>query len=625
MGFDLLALGAQGVLTAQRQLNTTGHNISNVNTEGYSRQSVEQRANDTAYWSANQWGQGVHAASVRRNYDKFAANEFSISTSALSHATTRNSQLTMLDDMMSHSAKKIPENMNEFYGAVKGLTDSPSDMGARKVVLEKSRLVAAGLNDMNTILQAQEMDTSVEIDATLTRMNDIGAEIVDVHKALLKSQAVDNDLLDRHQSLINELSEFTQVSVNQRDDGLYNVIIGSGHTLVSGLHSSELKTVPGDPDHQKRRLALVEGKSLKAIDNDDIRGRLGAMFEYRDNTLGQVRDELGRLAAGFSMSLNDMQSQGFDLSGAIGEKIFTDFNDDRISRDRVIKGSNSTADIKVTLENLSALKIGDYHLKYDGSQYTLVDPEKNMVNVTPTGTPPAFEYDGLKIQVDAGLAAGERVIIRPLRQAAGQIGVIMEDPAKIAAQSYVSSKSNVTGQGDVKILTQGAQQEFQVAISPDATQFAVLDMKGNILVAPQAYPPTGSVNVNGTVFELSDGAAPEDVFAISLQPADGENGNLIRMQKLQTQKLMDGGRSSLIDVYEGLNTDIGVQKASFARLEDVSRVEHDAAAGRVAEISGVNLDEEAANMMKFQQAYMASSRIMTAANETFETLLSATR
>ncbi|WP_394210741.1 flagellar hook-associated protein FlgK [Enterovibrio calviensis] len=625
MGFDLLTLGSQGVLTAQRQLNTTGHNISNVNTEGYSRQSVEQHANDSAYWSANQWGTGVHAAAVRRNYDKFAVNEFNITTSSLAHAATRNGQLTMLDDMMSHSAKKIPENMNEFYGAVKGLTDSPSDMGARKVVLEKSRLVAAGLNDINNALQSQEMDTSVEIDATLTRMNDIGREIVDIHKAIVKSQTVDNDLLDRHQRLINELSEFTQVSVNQRDDGLYNVIIGSGHTLVSGLHSSELQTVPGVPDHQKRRLALVEGKALKPIDNGDIRGKLGAMFEYRDKTLGQARDELGRLAAGFAMSINDLQSQGYDLSGAVGENIFVDFNSDNIARDRVIKSPESTADMKVYIDDLTKLKIGDYQLKYDGSQYTVVDPEKSMISVTPTGTPPSISVDGLKIQLDVGLSAGERVVIRPVRQAAGQIGVTMEDPAKIAAQSYVSSKSVITGQGDLTVLQSGAQQEFQVAISPDASQFAVLDMKGNILLAPQAYPPASPINVNGTVFELSEGAAPEDVFSVSLIAADGENGNLIRMQKLQTQKVMDGGRSSLIDVYEGLNTDLGVQKASFARLEDISRVEHDAAAGRVAEISGVNLDEEAANMMKFQHAYMASSRIMTAANETFETLLNATR
>lgn len=625
MGFDLLTLGSQGVLTAQRQLNTTGHNISNVNTKGYSRQSVEQQTNDSAYWSANQWGQGVHAAAVRRSYDKFAANDLTIATTSLSHASTRNAQLTLLDDIMSHSAKQIPNNMNEFYGAVKALADSPSDMGSRRVVLEKTRLVAASLNDINTVLQTQETDTSLEIDTTLKRMNAIGRELINVQKGLVKSQAVDNDLLDRQQQLINELSEFTQVSVNQREDGLINVIIGSGHTLVSGLHSSELRTVPGVPDHQKRRLAMVEGKSLKPIDHADIRGKLGAMFEYRDNTLGKVRDELGRIAVGFSMSINSLQSQGFDLDGNVGKKMLIDFNSDSMASDRVIASPTSTADIKVYIDSLSQLKIGDYQLKYDGSKYTIVDPDKNVVAVSATGTPPSIKYAGLKIQIDSPLSAGERVVIRPVRQAAGQITVLMEEPAQIAAQSFISSDSDITGEGRLTILQQGAQKEFQVVISPDASQFAVLDMKGDILVAPQTYPPVSAINVNGTVIELTAGASPEDIFSVSLIPADGDNGNLIRMQKLQSVKIMDDGRSSLVDVYEELNTDMGVQKASFSQLEQVGRIEHDAASGRVAEISGVNLDEEAANMMKFQQAYMASSRIMTAANETFETLLNATR
>ncbi len=127
------------------------------------------------------------------------------------------------------------------------------------------------------------------------------------------------------------------------------------------------------------------------------------------------------------------------------------------------------------------------------------------------------------------------------------------------------------------------------------------------------------------MIDLNDKAVPDDVLAVSLIPADGDNSNLIRMQELQTQKLMDNGRSTVLDVYEGLSTDLGVQKASYERLQDVSMVEHDAAEGRVAQVSGVNLDEEAANMMKFQRAYMAASRIMTAANETFDSLLNATR
>jgi flagellar hook-associated protein 1 FlgK len=625
MGFDLLSLGSQGVLTAQRQLNTTGHNISNVNTEGYSRQSVEQQVNEPHYWGGNNYGDGVHAAAVRRNYDKFAVNELNIATSNLEHAAARNDQLGRLDDMMAHSARKIPDNMNEFFGAVKGLTDSPSDMGARKVVLEKARMVSAGLNDVYGVLQQQSIDTSSQIDATVKRMNDIGREIVDIHKAILKTPGEPNDLLDRHDKLIRELAEYTQVSVNAREDGLFNVIIGSGHMLVSGMNSSELTTLPGKPDHQERQLALVEGKSVKAISNRDIRGKLGALFEYRDQTLGQARDELGRMAIGFSQALNDLQGQGFDLNGEVGKSILTDFNDDRIAASRVIKSGDSTADLKVYIDDLQKLKIGDYQLKFDGAQYTLTSPDGQQSTVTPSGTPPSFNVDGMRVQIDANLAPNERVFLRPARAAAGQIRMVMDDPAGIAAQSYVSASSISHGEGDVRVLQSGAQKEFQVRISPDGSQFAVTDTDGQVLLAPQAYPPTGPINVNGTLIEINDKAAPDDILAISLIPADGDNSNLIRMQELQTQKLMDNGRSTLLDVYEGLNTDLGVQKASYERLQDVSLVEHDAAEGRVAEIAGVNLDEEAANMMKFQRAYMAASRIMTAANETFDSLLNATR
>lgn len=622
---DLLSLGTQGVLAAQRQLSTTGHNISNVNTDGYSRQVVEQGTNESQYWGGQRFGSGVHIADVRRNYDKFAVNELNLATSSLGHASKLNSQLSMLDSLLSQSAKKIPDNMNELYASLEGLADTPNDMGARKVVLENAKMVADSFNDINNTLRLQESDTAAEIEGTVQRLNNIGKELVDINQALVKSNGTDNDLLDRHQNLINELSEYTQVTVNTRKDGLFNVLIGTGNTLVSGLHASELTTVPGDPDHQQRRLALKTGESVKPISNDDINGQLGALFEFRDTTLANSRDQLGMMATGLAMKFNELQSQGFDLSGEVGANFFNNLNDPDIARNRVVKSSDSTADLSVFIDDVSQLRAGDYHLKFDGTQYTLIDPDDKQTQVNPTGTPATFNIDGLNIQIDSPLSSGERVILRPMRDSAGQVYVDMEDPAKIAAQSYISPTSKIDGNADLKVISQGAQQEFEVIISADASQFTVLDFDGNILQGPQVYPPVGPFTVNGTTLELSEGAAKDDRFVVSLLPADGDNGNLLRMQDLQTDKIMNDGRSTLIDVFEGLTSDIGTQKASFARLESISRTELDAAEGRVAEISGVNLDEEAANMMKFQQAYMASSRIMTAANEAFQTLLSATR
>ncbi|EAS44535.1 flagellar hook-associated protein FlgK [Photobacterium profundum] len=623
MAFDLLNMGSQGLLTAQRQLNTTSHNINNVNTEGYSRQSVVQQTNDPIWWGGSQHGTGVHAAEVRRGYDQFATNELNLTTTNLSYATEREGQLGRLDNMLANSSKKIPEDMNQWHDAVKAMADSPNDLGSRKVVIEKAKLVASGLNDSYGTLAKQKSEANEVLSGTLNRVNDIGRELVEVHKALVKTPAsgADNDLMDRHQNLINELSQYTKVTVTPKNNETFNVMIGSGHTLVSGTESSELRMINGKPDPQQTQLAIVEGKALKPIRNDDIGGKLAALFQYRDETLSQTMDEMGRIAIGFSDSVNELQSQGLDLNGDVGGNLFHDVNDPASAAARARVPAGSTADLKVYIEDINQLKVGEYGLTFDGSQHTLTSPDGSRQSVVPSGNPAAFSVDGLRIQMDSPIGIGERIAIRPTRDGAGNIKALLDDPAKIAAQSYLSSATKANGNADLAINAAGGPNEFQVAVSPDASQFAVLDMKGNILQAPQVYPPSGEVNVGGTRFTLSSGAMGGDVFAVNLNASDGDNGNLIKMQDLQSQKIMNDGRSSVIDVYEGLNTEMGVQKASASRLKEVGLVEKDAAQSRVAEIAGVNMDEEAANMMKFQQAYMASSRIMSVANDTFDTLL----
>lgn len=195
------------------------------------------------------------------------------------------------------------------------------------------------------------------------------------------------------------------------------------------------------------------------------------------------------------------------------------------------------------------------------------------------------------------------------------------DATKIAAQSYEASTTFAQGKAVFEIEKAGALKEFEVIVSPDGSQFAVTDTRGNVLQQPQPYPPTGSVTVQGTSFTLSEGAMPNDKFTANLVPSEGGNGNLRKILHLQTDKHLNGGESTVIDIYHNLNTNVGLKLSTASKLTDVSRVEKNSAEERIASISGVNLDEEAANMMKFQQAYMASSRVMQAANETFDTIL----
>ncbi|HGF7190108.1 TPA: flagellar hook-associated protein FlgK [Vibrio cholerae] len=621
MASDLLNVGTQSVLTAQRQLNTTGHNISNVNTEGYSRQSVIQGTNAPRQYGGETYGMGVHVENVRRSWDQFAVKELNIASTDYAFKRDTEENLDMLSKLLSSVAsKKIPENLNEWFDSVKSLADSPNDLGARKVVLEKAKLISQNLNDFHETVRLQKDITNKGLALGVERINQLALEIRDLQRLMMRVPGPHNDLMDKHEKLVSELSQYTKVTVTQRKHGEgFNIHIGNGHTLVSGTEASQLKVIDGFPDTQQHRLAMVEGKALKAISARDIGGKMEAILDMRDEHIPYLMDEVGRLALSFSHEVNTLQAQGLDLRGNVGSALFTDVNLDVIARSRVVTNSNSKADMAVFIEDVSQLKGGEYSMQYNGSEFVVTLPSGQQA-VLPVVKGNVY-VDGLRVEVRNPPQVGERILVRPTRNGAAAIRLATEDATKIAAQSFEASTTFAQGKAKFKILQAGDVREFEVIVSPTGDQFAVTDTKGNILLQPQPYPPTGPVTVLGTTFELTEGALPNDKFTANLVPSEGDNGNLRKMINIQTAKRMNDNESTIIDLYHNLNTDVGLKMATMTRLTDVARLEKEAAQSRIASISGVNLDEEAANMMKFQQAYMASSRIIQASNDTFNTIL----
>ncbi|ELV8627026.1 flagellar biosynthesis protein FlgK [Vibrio cidicii] len=635
MASDLLNVGTQSVLTAQRQLNTTGHNISNVNTEGYSRQSVVQATNDPRQFGGSTFGMGVHVENVRRSWDQFAVNELNLSATNYANKSDVEANLEMLSGMLSSVAsKKIPENLNEWFDALKTLADSPNDIGARKVLLEKARIIAETVNGFHETVRQQYDVTNKKLDMGIERINQIAVEIRDIHRLMMRTPGQHNDLMDQHEKLVKELSEYTKVTVTPRSNAEgFNIHIGNGHTLVSGTEASQLKMIGGYPDVHQRRLAIYEGNSLKPIKSVALDGKLGAMLDMRDNQIPHVMDEMGRMAAAFSNEVNLLQKQGLDLRGNIGGLIFTDVNSELIAKSRAVAAPDSTAEVAVFINDIAALQGGEYALRYDGSNYTVTKPSGETVTVSLDSAKSAFYLDGMRVEVRNEPKSGEKILLRPTRNSAAQMKVQTNDANTIAAQSYEASTTFAQGTAQFNILAAGDLREFEVIVSPKGDQFAVIDTKGNVVRSPAPYPPKGPISVvlpsnhpsykdgKETVFELTTGALANDKFTANLVPSDGDNGNLRKMQQIQLDKKMDGNKSTILDVYHNLNTNVGLRNSTATRLANIAQHENEAAQERVAAISGVNLDEEASNMMRFQQAYMASSRIMQAANDTFNTIL----
>ncbi|WP_305417277.1 flagellar hook-associated protein FlgK [Photobacterium leiognathi] len=775
MASDLMQLGISGLRTSQKQLDVTSHNISNVHTPGYSRQVVDQKAADAQWSGGNYYGSGAYIDSVNRAYDQFAARELTLSTTQLEESNVRQQHMMMLDDFTSKSAVNTVNSMNDFYNSVRSLSDHPNDLGSRQTVLESANQAAKSFNNSYETLTNIRRDVNEQLDVTLERVNALGQELAAINTSLqeLPDGDKNHDLLDKQRGLINELAKYTKVTVLADKGSLADkVIIGSGDTLVSGVESSQLKMVSGDPDLEDKQIAIVNGDQAKAIKSDHIGGGLGAMLSIRDDVIDKSLDEMGRMAIGFSKQINDLQQSGTDLTGAMGSALFTDVNSPTLLKERVLKPLGSQTDIDVKIDDVNALKAGDYKLttSFDGTDYSfrLFDPAGNEMKqadgsayIAATDTLPLeVNVDGLTLTMNTMMGTppatgqSETVIIQPMRRGAANIGVEMNDPRGLAGHrqtNIVEANPNNTGTAQLSqtsqqtpdalagsyqidiinsadlvagntgnsgtatfeaisgaaaenavgnyVITVNAANKLSMAddsgnavkliddtgaevteldypltttgntltmVASDGSQVSVatlgagaavgdtftleiktsdkltvrntqtntlMDLKddaGNTVQA-LAYPLT---NVNKEItfasqtaptLSLSDDANVGDNFSVTLgrSSAVGGNTNFLAMQQIQHEKTMNEGKSSVIDLFEGLATGIGMQKSNADKTAEVNQLDFDAASERVSNISGVNLDEEAANLMKFQQSYMASSRIMSVAKETFDTLMRA--
>ncbi|KJG40311.1 flagellar biosynthesis anti-sigma factor FlgM [Photobacterium angustum] len=777
MASDLMQLGISGLRTSQKQLDVTSHNISNVHTAGYSRQVVDQKAADAQWSGGNYYGSGAYIDSVNRAYDQFAARELTLSTTQLEASDVRQQHMMMLDDFTSKSAVNTVNSMNDFYNSVRSLSDHPNDLGSRQTVLDHANQAAKSFNSSHEMLTNIRRDVNEQLGVTLDRVNALGQEIAAINTSLQEMPDGDqnHDLLDKQRGLINELAKYTKVTVLADKGSLADkVIIGSGDTLVSGVESSQLKMVNGDPDLEDKQIALINGNQAKPIKSDDIGGGLGAMLSIRDDVIDKSLDEMGRMAIGFSKQINDLQQSGTDLTGAIGSALFSDVNSPTLVKERVLKPLGSQTDIDVKIDDVNALKTGDYELttEFDGTDYSfrLIDPAGNEMKkpdgsalISSTDTLPVeVNVDGLTLTMNTVMgnppATGqsETVIIQPMRRGAANISVEMSDPRGLAGHrqtALIEANPNNAGTAALTTVTdntpdavagnyqidiinsadltatdgtgntgaaqfdaikgaaaEAAQGVYTLSLNATGDKISMVDAASNPInlidatgtpvteldypltttgntltmvasdgsqvsvatlgagaavgdsftlnittsdkltvkntqtntlvdlddgsgnsVQALAYPLTNAnkeITFAGQatpIFSLTDNGQAGDNFTVSLgrSSAVGGNSNFLAMQQIQHEKTMNEGKSSVIDLFEGLATDIGMLKSNADKTAEVNQLDFDAASERVSNLSGVNLDEEAANLMKFQQSYMASSRIMSVAKETFDTLMRA--
>ena len=642
MAIDLLNIARTGVLASQSQLGVTSNNIANANTAGYHRQVATQTTLDSQRLGNSFYGTGTYVSDVKRIYNDYAARELRIGQTTLSAAEASYGKLSELDQVFSQIGKIVPQSLNDLFSGLNSLADLPADLGIRSSTLNDAKQLANSLNQMQSTLNGQLTQTNDQITGMTKRINEISTELANLNLELMKSPNQDAMLLDKQDALVQELSQYAQVNVIPLENGAKSIMLGGAIMLVSGEVPMSISTATGDPFPNELQLMSTIGSQSVRVDPSKLGGQLGALFEYREQTLVPAGLELDQLALGVADNFNKLQAQGFDLNGQVGADIFKDINDPLMSIGRVagFSGNTGNATLGVNIDDTSALSGGSYELSFTApATYELRD--------TQTGTITPLTLNGTKLEGGAGfsidikagaMASGDRFAIRPTAGAANGIEVVMTDPKGIAAAApKITPDAANSGNTQVK-LTQisdrsdanfpvtGSELTIEFNTTAVPSTYEVFDAAGTSLGAPVPYTSPSSISAFGFTFEVdSKPVAGNDKFTFDLSFAEGDNTNALAMAKLSETKVMNGGKSTLADVFEQTKQDIGSQtKAAEVRVGAADAIYQQAYA-RVESESGVNLDEEAANLMRFQQAYQASARIMSTAQQIFDTLLTSVR
>ncbi|WP_445946167.1 flagellar hook-associated protein FlgK [Shewanella sp.] len=639
MAIDLLNIARTGVLASQSQLGVTSSNIANVNTEGYHRQVAQQATTDSQMLGGNYYGTGTYVSDVKRIYNDYAARELRIGQTAKSEAQTTYDKLSELDKLYSQIGKVVPDSLNGLFASMDAVANTPSDLGIRGTALTSADQLAKSLNQMQSHLDGQIKQTNSQITAITNRISDISKEIGNINLELMKSGDKDAQLLDKQDLLIQELSQYAQVNVIPLDTGAKSIMLGGSVMLVSGEVSMKMSTTTGDPFPNEPRLTTTVGTQSLNVDPSSLGGKLASLYNFMENTLVPANQELGQLALGVADTFNQAQRDGFDLTGQVGSNIFTDINDASMSSGRVGEYSTNTgtANLRVNIESVSALTGSHYELNFTApGTYELKDDKTGQIQaLTLNVAEGRLEGgDGFHIYIDSGaFANGDRFEIRPNAGAAAGINKVMTDTKSIAAASAkITPDATNSGNTQVKMLSvtnRGATnfpvtgQEITFAINTTAGTYEAFDAAGTSLgVSPYTAP---TITAFGFSFEVKSTAGATDRFTFDLSFAEGDNTNAVAMGKLAETKLMNGNKSTLNDVFEQTKLSVGGKAKSAAISLGSADAVYQQAYDRVQSESGVNLDEEAANLLRFQQSYQASARIMTTAQQIFDTLFNAVR
>lgn len=625
---DMLGNALSALVSYQRALATTSHNIANSDTEGYSRQRVSFTTRIPQQMGELSIGSGVTVSSISRAYDSFATSQLRTVNAAYSQLDTYYQFAAQLDNTLSDSDFGVSAALSNFYDSIQTVADDPGSISARRLFLAEAQSLSDRFAGMSNYLDDMQQQANTQIQSTVSEINSLTQRIADVNNLIVESQGqfggAPSDLLDDRDQALLELNRLVSVSSVEQNDGSMSVFIGNGQALVLGNQAVSVSTVRSPLDASRLEIALDIGGQSSVITQSIRGGHLGGILSFRDGLLTETENELGRIALALSASVNEQNQAGIDLYGDRGQAVFN------TPEPSVVNSAANTgsATVSATFDDIGNVTGDNLILRYNGSTWELSQTPGNTAVSPDSGSGSVadpFIIDGVALSISGTPAAGDEFLIRPSAEAAGTLKVEMTDPARVAAAAATRSEARPanTGTGQISqteiIDSNHANLTDPVDITfLDATTYQI-NGSGSF-----SYTPGEAIDINGNRVVITGTPDAGDQFSIlDNAGASGDNRNALALASTEANKLLSGGTVSVQEATGALVGRIGVatHSADISRQSQANLLAQ--AEARQQSVSGVNLDEEAANLLKYQQAYQAAAQATAVAKELFQTLMAA--
>ena len=625
---DLLSTGVSGLRAFQRALDTTSHNIANAATPGYSRQRVELATRPPETFGSGFIGNGVDVSGVTRYYDQLLATQSRTAASSLSRLDVYAGKSQALSDLFGDSATGLSASLQKFVNSVQGVANSPTSTAARQVMLSEAEGLKQRLQTYDTRLGELDAEINARLTAEAATITSDAQSIARLNGQIVVAQnstgQTPNDLLDERDRLLGDLATHVNVNAVQQADGSINVFVGSGQALVLGSNATTLVTQRDPYAGERLTIASKSGNSTVDLTATLGGGSLGGTLDFRREMLDPVRNQLGQIAAGLVSAVNAQHREGVDLSGNMGTDLFA-LGAVAVSPHLGNSGSGS---VNVTRVDSGALTTLDYELTYSGTAWSLRRTDTGAaVAMTGAGTAGSpFLVDGVAIVVGGAAAAGDRFQIRPTATAVAGMKVLITDPSRVAVAAPIRTAAAGGNLGNAQIsegeVLDAANPQLRSGVTLqfiDATHYSI-NGAGSF-----AYTSGANIDVNGWRVNLTGAPAAGDSFTVvSNAGGVGDNRNALALATVLGKGVLSGGTESLNGAVTRFVGAIGVSASQSTASRDAQQIISDSTAAAADSVSGVNLDEEAANMLRFQQAYQAAAQTIRITQELFQTLLDAT-